>query len=171
LPANTTVNVSYVMNTGVLRVLPRLKTSGIVTVSTSTQVFGLEGKLRGQRVAVANQAGEILNLPAGAYRIETRFVPGNVQAVTDVQIKPGKHTAVDVDHVGGVVSLALQQSSSVSKWRVEDSNGTAIAEETAEKLQIALKPGRYTATASSDRGAFSITFDVETGKSKELLLD
>ena len=101
----TKIAMNFVMNAGVLRVLPRVKgldQSGLASIS---KIFALTGIEKGKLIATSKRPGEVLNVAAGTYRIENQFAAGNAIAVTDVDVKAGYTSAVNIDHIAGVARL------------------------------------------------------------------
>ena len=99
--------VSYVLNAGGIRVLPRVKDIGLTTSESRTRIFALSGKQSGKLVAVSEMPGEIVRLPEGDYRVESRFAAGNASAVIDVHVNAGRMTAVEIDHKAGLARLSF----------------------------------------------------------------
>jgi hypothetical protein len=170
LPEGSRLKVSYVLNTGVLRVLPRIGGGQVPGLVSTSKVFSLDGDVRGALITTSTRPGEILNLPEGSYRIESRFVPGNTQAVMDVKVKPGIQTAVDVDHVAGTVKLGLVNASAATAWRIAADDGSYDETLTGSEARLTLRPGRYIATATEDGQSFEMTFDVTDGVSRDITL-
>ncbi len=120
--------ISYVLNAGGLRILPRLRDMGLPHSGTETRVFMLGGRHNGRLVAVSAIPGEVIRVPEGEYRIESRFASGNATAVTDVQVKAGRMSAIDIDHKAGIARLSFVGSPSADvQWQVMDQSGQRVA--------------------------------------------
>ncbi|MBC8037588.1 MAG: hypothetical protein H7X89_10275, partial [Rhizobiales bacterium] len=98
---------SFVLDAGGIRILPRLQGLGLPATPARSLVFALTGVHKGQLIAISQEPGEILRVPAGDYRIESRFDAGNARAVADVRVKPGFMSAVEIDHAAGLARLAF----------------------------------------------------------------
>lgn len=171
LPPGNSVAVSLVLNAGGLRVLPSLKGIAEINLPSETRVFALNGAQKGQRVAVSHQPGEMLKLPAGRYRIESRFGDGNTSAVTDVMIRPGRMSAVEVAHTAGLARLAFVGAPSANvAWTVRSMAGAPVSEFEGLTHSLALKPGSYVAEATVNGEQLSARFNIAAGEERDILL-
>ena len=163
--------VSYVLNAGGLRILPRVKDMGLSTAKARSRIFALEGQQRGQLVALSDVPGEIVRVPEGYYRVESRFFAGNAAAVTDVHVRAGHLSAVAIDHKAGIARLAFVGSPAADvQWNVSDREGRPIAMAEGLNADIVLVPGIYTARAKVGDETLSATFAIATGEARDILL-
>ncbi|MFO1033090.1 MAG: hypothetical protein U1E15_03020 [Hyphomicrobiales bacterium] len=167
----TSANLVFVLNAGALRVLPRVP--GITTpdVASETRIFALTGKAQGKLVEESHVPGEIINLTAGQYRIESRMMMGNAVAVTDVKVKPGVISAVEIDHHAGLARLAYVGAPSAKvKWEIRRGPAVEISSIDGLNASVVLRPGSYTAVAHVGREELSATFQIEDGKARDIML-
>ncbi len=165
------LKVSFVLNAGGLRVLPRVKDQGLPTVDVKSRVFALGGRFDGKLVAESSLPGEVIRVPAGDYRVESRFAPGNARAVVDVHVKAGKLSAIDIDHKAGIARLAFVGSPEAEvHWAVSDQNGAPVAALTGLNGDVVLAPGTYTAKAAVGSETLTATFDIASGQARDILL-
>lgn len=163
--------VSYVLNAGGLRLLPRVKGMAAANAPAISRVYALSGRQGGKLVATSDIPGEILRLPEGDYRIESRFAAGNAAAVTDVRVKAGRMSAVDIDHKAGVARLSFVGSPQADvEWNVADDNGKPVAAVAGLAADVVLKPGTYTASAKIGAETLSATFAIGQGEARDILL-
>jgi hypothetical protein len=165
------LNINFVLNAGALRVLPRLK--GIISpeINSTTRIFALSGKAKGQLVNEGSMPGEVVSLTAGQYRIESRMMPGNAQAVLDVKVKTGVISAVEIDHRAGLARLSLATPAHRSVvWDVMRGDQLVLTGMKAASPSLALQPGAYTAVAHVDGQTFSTDFDVVEGGLQDVIL-
>lgn len=142
----TKLGLSLVMNAGALRILPRIKGVDQFDLSSTAKVFALSGIEKGKLIATSNTAGEVLNIAAGDYRIESKFVSGNVVAVTDVHINGGFMSAVNIDHLAGLAKLSISGLIDPTlNWTITDENGQIS---NSSNAQFILKPGHYVASVA-----------------------
>jgi hypothetical protein len=139
----TKLAVSFILNAGGLRVLPRVKNLGLPGVASRSKVYALSGTSRGQLVATSYTPGEVLKMSAGDYRVESRFEEGNALVITDVHVRPGIMSSVNVDHVAGVAHLSTSNTGSSVNWTITDSSGIAISTTAGAALSLVLQPGIY----------------------------
>jgi hypothetical protein len=167
----TKLTVSFVLNAGGLRVLPRLKDIGWPRMASQSKVFSLSGATRGQLVATSFTPGEVLKVLAGDYRIESRFASGNAKAVTDVHVRPGIMSAVNIDYVAGLAHLSVEGATTDSiNWTVTDDNGLPLQATDGQTHDIILIPGNYTVEATSADLHLTANFKINSGQSISVLL-
>jgi hypothetical protein len=169
-PGNA-VAVNFVLNAGGLRVLPALKDLTLPDTKTKTLVFALAGPDRGKLVAHTDQAGEILKLPAGQYRVESRIGDGNTTAVTDVRVRPGKLSAIEVQHQAGIARLSYVGSPDAAvKWDVRPIDGAKILSIDGITQKLTLKPGTYLAEAHVNGEILTAKFKIIAGEERDIML-
>ena len=163
--------VSYVLNAGGLRILPRVQDIGAPATPAVSRIFMLDAMNYGRLVAESQIPGEIIRLPEGDYRVESRFATGNATAVTDVHVKAGGLRAIDIDHKAGLARLAFVGSPAAAvEWNVRDGVGLAIATATGLQADVVLRPGTYTASARIGSEILSATFEIATGEARDIIL-
>jgi hypothetical protein len=168
LPEGKQVSFGFVLNAGALRVLPRIANIPTSAAAKST-VYALSGIEKGKLIASSRVAGRIFSLPAGTYRVKTEYENGNVAAVTDVRVKAGVMSAVDIDHKAGVARLAYPGSDEVI-WNVKSASGEALLPMGGTSVSLILKPGQYLAEASVGMITTSAKFKIENGEQREITL-
>jgi hypothetical protein len=163
--------VNFVLNAGGLRVLPLLKDMPKADLKSHTLVYALAGPAKGQLVTHSKTPGEILKLPAGQYRIESRLGDGNTTVVTDVRIRPGRMSAVEVRHVAGLARLSYVGSAEAQvTWDITLAGGEKVASTTGLNHAIALRPGTYLAEAHVNGEVLSARFVIAAGQERDILL-
>jgi hypothetical protein len=170
VPGNS-VAINFVLNAGGLRVLPALKGLAAGDLKSKTYVYALAGIDKGKLVAHSEQPGELLKLPAGIYRVESRMGEGNTTAVTDVRVRPGKMSAVEVTHQAGIARLNFVGSPGVSvKWDVRPIDGNKLATFEGLTHKLALKPGTYLAEAHVNGEILTAKFKIVAGEERDIML-
>lgn len=171
LPQGSAIEVSFVLNAGGLRVLSGLKGLTAALLPSQTLVYALTGIQRGKLVAHSKQPGEILKLAAGQYRIESRYGEGNTSATTDVRIRPGKISAVEVKHQAGLARLSFVGAPDATvTWDVRTVDGLSLGKFEGITNQLALKPGVYFAEAHVNGEVLSAKFQINSGEERDILL-
>jgi hypothetical protein len=170
VPGNS-VNINFVLNAGGLRVLPILKGIATSDLVSQTRVFAVSGLSQGQLIAHSERPGELLKLPVGQYRVETRFGEGNAVAVTDVNINPGKLSALEVNLHAGIARLSFVGApDSLVDWTIKPEQGPAVATFKGLEKHLALKPGTYIAEARVNGEVLAASFVIEDGEQRNILL-
>jgi hypothetical protein len=163
--------VSFVLNVGGLRVLPRLKGLGLPPTASETLIYAASGLRKGELIATSAVPGEIIRVSAGAYRVVSRFAAGNAMAVTDVQVKPGIMSAVEIDHIAGLVRLSVaNQDETDVAWMLADERGEILAPIGEPSAGIVLTPGTYTASAIIGGSTLTATFAIGSGEERDIVL-
>jgi hypothetical protein len=171
LPPQTELEVTFVLDVGGLRILPLLGGTGIPEGLAESRIYVTSGRAAGQLVAVSTLPGEVLRVAAGSYRIESRFRSGNAVAVTDVVVRPGVMSAVNIDHVAGLARLSYANANTADIfWQVVDDAGRLIAEFDGAGASLALKPGGYTAQAKIGGQLRSAHFAVAAGERYDIAI-
>jgi hypothetical protein len=171
LPKKSSLNVTYLLNAGALRVLPRLTGTLSGDVESVSKIFAIDGTLRGQLITTSNMPGEVMMLAAGRYRIESLFTAGNARAVMDVAVKAGIMSAVDIDHAVGFVTLKSSEARDYSVWQVKSAKGDIVAKANGSLPALVLQPGIYTASMSTALARREATFEVKVGQGQDISLD
>lgn len=168
LQAGTKLALSLVMNAGALRVLPRVPGIDGFTVPSTSNIFALNSIERGKLVATSATPGEVINVPAGDYRVESKFASGNAVAVTDVHVRAGYTSAINIDHVAGLATLSVPAGEpSDTTWTITDAKGENI---TSQQADFVLKPGHYMAIAQINGQPVKTEFDIAAGQAQEIKL-
>jgi hypothetical protein len=159
------LGVTLVFNVGGLRILPKLKQIGLPAAKPFTSIYRTSGIDGGTLVAITEEPGEILRLGAGSYRIESRFQPGNASAMTEVTVKPGLMSAVEIDMSAGIARLAVEGAEDHDViWFITDASGEALPGVAGPAADVVLKPGRYKLRTQIDGDASTSAFTIEPGQ-------
>lgn len=164
------LNVNLVLNAGGLRLLPRLEGALPTNVGSITKIYAMNGSDAGKLIATSLVPGEILKLVAGTYRIESSFERGNEIAVTQVDVKPGILTAVEIDHHAALVHFIYRKVSVAGvTWDIRSGTGEALPEFNGSETEMILKPGHYLAAARSGLEVNFQSFTIEPGQNQEIV--
>ena len=170
LEANRLI-VSFVLDVGGIRVLPRVQGLGLAPAESQSLVYALSGHNKGKLITISKMPGEILRVEAGDYRIENRFATGNAVAVADVHVKPGIMSAVEIDHAAGLARLSYVGAPDTNvSWLVTNDHGEALPAIAGLSANVVLKPGTYTAKAQIGAEFLTASFDISAGQERDILL-
>jgi hypothetical protein len=157
--------VTFVLNAGGLRILPKLKQLGLPAAHPFTSIYKSSGVDGGILVAITEEPGDILRLGAGSYRIESRFQPGNAEAVTEVTVKPGQLSAVELDMTAGIARLdASGAGEREIYWIITDAKGETLPGIPGPTADVVLKPGRYVLRTRIEGTERISTFTIVPGR-------
>jgi hypothetical protein len=165
LLAGQRLAVTFVLNAGGLRILPKLKQLGLPAARSFTSIYKTSGMDGGTLVAITEEPGEILRLGAGSYRIESRFQPGNAEAMTEVMVKPGLLSAVEIDMTAGIARLdASGAGEREVYWIISDARGKKLPAIPGPTADVVLTPGRYMLRTRIDGAEKTSGFTIEPGR-------
>ena len=161
----TKLSVNFILNAGGLRILPRVKGIETLRLPSFSKVFASTGPMRGQLITTSHTAGEILRISAGKYRIESHFENGNAVAVTDVEVKSGIMSAVNIDHKAGLLNLSYATSNETEvQWTIVDANGAELTAVSRALATVILKPGHYKVFVTNLGATKASEFDISAGQ-------
>jgi hypothetical protein len=110
-------------------------------------------------------------LPAGMFRIESRMGDGNASAVTDVRIRPGKMSAIEVRHNAGLARLNFVGAPNANvTWDVRPIDGVKFKTLNGLTHKLALKPGTYLAEAHVNGEILTAKFKIAAGEERDIML-
>lgn len=168
IPPATRLKVNLVLDAGGLKVEPLLGGLAVPDVAARVRVYSMDGK---RLMAVSLKPNEVMRLPEGSYRVESRISTGNVKAVTDVHVTAGRVATVKISHKAGLARLAFVGSpNSAVRWEVEDVHGEDIAARTGLTANVTLLPGTYTARALVGAELLTATFNIAEGQVRDIML-
>jgi hypothetical protein len=167
LPEGQTLGITFILNAGGLRVLSKIKGLGRVDVQQAAAVYAMNGLAPGKLITTSYIPGEVLRLPAGTYRIESRFEPGNAVALTEVTVKAGRMSAVEIGHHAGLARFAAPGDVA---WEISNAKGEVLPELNGANADAVLKPGRYIVRTQIDGIARVQDFTVEDGRVVDVVI-
>jgi hypothetical protein len=163
--------VSFVLEVGGIRVLPRVQGLGLTSAQTQSLVYALSGTDKGKLITISKVPGEILRVKSGDYRIESRFAAGNAVAVVDVHVSSGIMSAVEIDHAAGLARLSYVGAPNAHVfWLVSDDHGEVLPAIDGLSASVVLKPGAYIAKAQIGTELLTASFDIAAGQERDILL-
>ncbi len=97
------LGLTFVFNVGGLRTLSTLGSEPLPRkVRAVHRAYAVNGASSGKLIATSDQQGGLMRLGAGTYRLESEIEPGNTVTHTEVTIKPGILTSLNLDHEAGI---------------------------------------------------------------------
>jgi hypothetical protein len=164
------VGLTFVLNVGGLRVLPRIENAGPAQIQAETAIYATSGRLKGRLVAKSTIPGEIVRVGAGSYRVESRFAPGNATASVDVSVEAGMMSAIDLTMAAGIARLSAITSQEQVTWSIADIEGNVLPSIQGTSVEVALTPGRYTALVLIGAKEHRIHFSISSGEIRDVIL-
>ncbi|MEO9874687.1 MAG: hypothetical protein ABJM26_13270 [Anderseniella sp.] len=100
------LGLTFVFNVGGLRTLSTLGNEPLPQrVRAVHRAYAVNGSSSGKLIATSDQQGGLMRLGAGTYRLESEIEPGNTVTHTEVTIKPGILTSLNLDHEAGIAVI------------------------------------------------------------------
>jgi hypothetical protein len=164
------VGVTLILHVGGMRALSLIQDQDVpATVTAAHSVYALSGRRSGQRLTATSQ-GELVRLEAGAYRVESRFEPGNTVAETMVAVSPGMLSSLEIAHLAALVHVEFSRGGDEEGFEVRDLNSNWTWQGRAPGGDLVLAPGRYEARTLTGKPRV-VGFEVAQGQSIVVLLD
>ena len=168
----TNLSVVFVLNVGGIRTLSQV--TGLAAADYALarhSIIALFDNKPEKLIASSIQQGEIVRLPAGNYRIESRFPHGNTVATAHVTIKPGILTSLNIDHQAAFAKLLLRKNGETPvKWKISSLQTNWTTSGNIAQPKMILSPGRYVFSAKIDGQKFSRTVQLVPGKATVIIL-
>jgi hypothetical protein len=163
------LSLAFNLNIGGLRILSRLSAPPSVRFRTNHRIYAMSGADRMRLVAENAIPGDLLRLPAGRYRIESQLMPGNAIARSDIEVKSGMLSAVEIDHKAGIASLALDGAAPAAvTWQILDGAGRVAATASGPSSDVVLSPGRYQVEVAVGKATLTRSITIHAGKRLEV---
>ena len=168
-------DATIVFNAGGLRVKPSLafldipkgKTThlSLVRLDTSKSNDGLGNIV----------AEKIIRLNAGSYELISKFGEVNAITKTNIVVKPGMLTDVEINHKAAIVMFKLSdkakgKTASPVSWHLLSQDGALLKKTTLPSPTHILAPGDYKITAIRGAKVHTSTFSVTVGENKSVEL-
>jgi hypothetical protein len=163
------VGVTFTLDVGGIRVLPRVGGIGLPALEAQTAIYAASGPEAGRRVAVSLVPGEVIRVGAGTYRVETLFRPGNTVMSARVTVRPGIMSAIEVDHIAGIARLSAGQTvTGDPSWLITNEHGEALPPIKGAVAEVVLKPGDYVAEMTNNGTVKRVKFTMVAGEQRTI---
>ena len=134
------LGLTFVFNVGGLRTLSTLGKEPLPRkVRAVHRAYAVNGASAGQLIATSDRQGGLMRLGAGTYRLESEIEPGNTVTHTEVTIKPGILTSLNLDHEAGI---AIVDAPDGVPWSVGSRDNNWQRSGVGPGM-LTLAPGRY----------------------------
>ncbi len=170
------VDATFILNAGALRVQPALAFLDAPQGTAAKHwVFGTAKSSQGKRrlFSQSNTPDEVIRLNAGTYRLVSRYGDANALVETDITIKPGLLTEVEINHKAGIATFvsttpanAKDPAKDTTRWELKDAAGATVVRSTGLRTSHILAPGDYEMTADVGGKTFKSSFKIAIGEAK-----
>jgi hypothetical protein len=160
--------LDFLLNAGALRIQP-LVTGLSAPIPAVSFIYAASGPNRGKLVTISRQPGEVLYLPAGAYRVESRAEPGNARLVADVAIRAGIISSMQLAHEAGLLRLSYGGAHGADvRWQVLGRDGTVLLQLAGAAPSALMKPGDYRIELQAEGRADAVELRLGPGEERHL---
>jgi hypothetical protein len=143
LPPGQRLSLGFLLNAGAIRILATVEGLSLERPATNL-IYAASGAEKGKLVTVSRNPGEVLRLASGKYRLESRLEPGNAVLVTDVDVRPGTMSSLNVAHNAGLLRVNYAGASTAEvSWQVLTPEGQLLLQLQGAKASALLRPGDY----------------------------
>lgn len=164
--------MTFILNIGGIRPLSRIEVVGYPSAMPATHaIFALSGPQAGKEVAKGVKQGEIVRVKAGRYRIESRFLDGNTVADTEVTVKPGILTSIEISHLAAFAQVSIPAPDGTkAQWAIRKENGTWKRSGHGNDFALVLAPGSYEVDADVSGHTLSASFTLKASETRHITL-
>ncbi|MGI9483713.1 MAG: hypothetical protein ACR2OR_15285 [Hyphomicrobiales bacterium] len=139
------------LNAGGLRMISRLFGQPLSNAQAEHLVYRIDRQgAAPELVGRTEHQGAILRLAAGKYKVVSTFGSANAVKEAVAHVRPGKLSALEFDHVAGVVTLIAPEleGNDAVHWVITDHAGSVVTITDTVQPSVILRAGSYTATAT-----------------------
>ncbi len=167
------IGVTLILNVGGIRAMSKLKDTVLPSgIDAQHAIYAVSGPMKGRKVVSRSGQGRVLRLPAGVYRVESRFTPGNTIAESKVTVKPGILSSMEMSHKAGLARIIVSDDPAVATaWEIRSLASSWSRSQTTPGAAMVLAPGRYEITAVVDGRAQTKQFAIRAGDVRRVTLD
>src|SRR5262249_6186146 len=119
----------------------------------------------GRLVTRSQEAGEVIRLRSGKYLVESRLSPGNTVARSEVVVRPGILSSLEIRHEAGVATIDLVDG---LPWSVRDISSGWTASGEGPQDAVVLAPGIYEFEYGTTGQTRLISFTISAGEHRTL---
>jgi len=168
-------DATVIFNAGGLRIRPSLAFLDIPKDKSTTLSLIRLGTPKDNEVVTDIVAEKIIRLNAGTYELTSQF--GSVNAITKTQIiiKPGLLTDVEINHKAALVNFKLAakaggEAIAPASWHLLSKTGALLKKTSTLSPSHILAPGDYKITAIRGSKSYTSTFSLNIGETKSVEL-
>jgi hypothetical protein len=161
--AGQSIGLTLILDVGGVRALALVKDSPPVQgVVASYDIYDEDS---GRLVTRSQEAGEVIRLKSGKYLVESRLSPGNTVARSDVIVKPGILSSLEIRHEAGIAAIDLADGLA---WTIRDLSSGWTASGEGRQAAVVLAPGIYEFEYGSAGQRSVVTFTIDAGEHRVL---
>jgi hypothetical protein len=161
--AGQSIGLTLILNAGGMRALAMVKDSPPIPGIASS--YDIYDETSGRLVSRSQEAGEVIRLRSGKYLVESRLLPGNTLARSNVVVKPGILSSLEIKHEAGVAAIDLAER---LPWTIRDLSTGWTASGEGRQDAVVLAPGIYEFESGSPGRQRLVSFTITAGERRVL---
>jgi hypothetical protein len=161
--AGQSIGLTLILNVGGVRALAMVK--DIPPVRSIASSYDIYDEDSGRLVTRSHEAGEVIRLKSGKYLVESRLSPGNTVARSNVVIKPGVLSSLEIKHEAGIAIIDLADG---LPWTIRDLSTGWTASGEGGQDAVVLAPGIYEFESGSRGRQRLVSFTIGPGERRVL---
>jgi hypothetical protein len=161
--AGQSIGLTLILNVGGMRALAMVK--DIPPIEGIASSYDIYDEMSGRLVGRSREAGEVIRLRSGKYLVESRLIPGNTVARSNIVVKPGILSSLEIRHEAGVAAVDLADR---MPWTIRDPSTTWTASGQGRQDAVVLAPGIYEFETGSPGHERVVSFTITAGERRVL---
>lgn len=121
-------------------------------------------------VLATSRASPDIHLPAGRYRVESRYGLMNARVVREVEVRAGQTQQLDFEHQAGMLRLRLVAAGGAPLaevfWDIRDKTGRTVWTTAQPEPAVTLQAGRYRIRAETRDKRYERVLELASGETK-----
>ena len=166
------IGITLILNVGGIRAMSSVIDAKLPDgIDARHDIYALTGPLKGRRIVNSAGQGHVLRLAAGAYRVESRLIPGNTVAETKVDVKPGMLASMEMAHEAGLADITVGGDINAAvAWEIRSLKGSWSRNQTSPRAAMVLAPGWYEVKAIVAGSVLTEQFAITVGELRHVLV-
>ena len=161
--AGQSIGLTLVLNVGGMRALAMVKDMPPIEGIASS--YDIYDESSGRLVGRSQEAGEVIRLRSGRYLVESRLLPGNTLARSNVVVRSGILSSLEIRHEAGVAAVDLADR---MPWTIRDPSTAWTASGEGRQDAVVLAPGIYEFETGSPGRQRVVSFTITAGERRVL---
>jgi hypothetical protein len=161
--AGQSIGLTLILNVGGMRALAMVK--DLPPIEGIASSYDIYDETSGRLISRIQEAGEVIRLRSGKYLVESRLLPGNTLARSNIVVKPGILSSLEIRHEAGVAAIDLADH---VPWTIRDLSTGWTASGEGRQDAVVLAPGIYEFETGSPERQRLVSFTITAGERRLL---
>src|SRR5262245_9046853 len=161
--AGQSIGLTLILNVGGMRAMATVK--DLPPIEGIASRYEIYDETSGRLVGRSEESGEVIRLKSGKYLVESRLLPGNTLARSNVVVRPGILSSLEIRHEAGVAAIDLAGR---LPWTIRDLSTGWTASGEGRQDAVVLAPGIYEFESGSPGRQRLVSFTITAGERRVL---